>query len=213
MLAFTKATSAEEVPVVLDFDHLVTNENMRNILGYDIPISDLPLLKVRRGKSQKLKEDPMPATRKGKEKALEGPKKSKEHEKAPSTVKKLLADAQRIGVEQAKAKKAAEKKSVEKKAAEKSAGKSKASQERPQLGKEPEGEPVKKKPRIEAARLYLKSIGSAVKGIPICAEPLPTITFERLVQNAEEEATPHHPLPSEVPVLRDEDVLSAQPAG
>jgi hypothetical protein len=27
-LAFAKATSAEEAPVVLDFDHLVTNENM-----------------------------------------------------------------------------------------------------------------------------------------------------------------------------------------
>jgi hypothetical protein len=71
------------------------------------------------------------------------------------------------------------------------------------LGKEPEGELVKKKPRIEAARSYLKSIGSAVKGI----------TSERLVRNAEEEATPHHPLPSEVLELRDEDVLSMQPAG
>jgi hypothetical protein len=213
MLAFEKATSAEEAPVVLDFDHLVTNENMRNILDYDIPISDPPLLKVRKGKSQKPKEDPMPATRKGKEKVPEGPKKSEEHEKAPSTVKKLLADAQRIGAEQAKAKKAAEKKAAKLKAAEMLAGKSKASQERPQLGKEPKGEPVKKKPRIEAARSYLKSIGSAVKGIPIGAEPLPTITSECLVQNAEAEATPHHPLPSEVPVLRDEDVLSVRPTG
>jgi hypothetical protein len=81
------------------------------------------------------------------------------------------------------------------------------------LGKEPEGEPVKKKPRIEVARSYLKSIGSEVKGISIRAEPSPTITSERLVQNAEEEATPHHPLPSEVPELRDEDVLSTQPVG
>jgi hypothetical protein len=79
MLAFVKATPAEEVPVVLDFDHLVTNENMRNILGYDIPISDLPFLKVRKGKFQKSKEDPVPATWKGKEKVPEGPKKSKEH--------------------------------------------------------------------------------------------------------------------------------------
>jgi hypothetical protein len=81
------------------------------------------------------------------------------------------------------------------------------------LGKELEGEPVKKKPRIEVARSYLKSIGSAVKGIPIRAEPLSMITSERLVQNAEEEAAPHHPSPGEVPVLRDKDVLSAQPAG
>jgi hypothetical protein len=51
MLAFAKATLVEEASVVLDFDHLVTNENMRNILGYDIPISDLPFLKVRKGKS------------------------------------------------------------------------------------------------------------------------------------------------------------------
>jgi hypothetical protein len=67
MLAFAKATPAEKASVVLDFNHLVTNENMRNILGYDIPISDLPFLKVRKGKSQKPKEDPVPATRKGKE--------------------------------------------------------------------------------------------------------------------------------------------------
>jgi hypothetical protein len=46
MLAFAKATPAEEASVVLDFDHLVTNENMRNILGYDMPV-----LKVRKGKS------------------------------------------------------------------------------------------------------------------------------------------------------------------
>jgi hypothetical protein len=219
MLAFEKATPAEKAPVVLDFDHLVTNENMRNILGYDIPISDLPFLKVRKGKSQKPKEDPVLATRKGKEKVPEGPKKSKEHEKAPKIVKKLLVDAQRIGAEQeAKAKKAAEKKAAKKKtaelkAAEKSVGKSKVSQERPQLGKEPKGEPVKKKPRTEAARSYLKSIGSAVKGIPIHAEPLSMITFEHLLQNAKEEAATHHPSPGEVPVLCDEDVLSAQPTG
>jgi hypothetical protein len=219
MLAFTKATPAEEASVVLDFDHLVTNENMRNILGYDIPISDLPFLKVRKGKSQKPKEDPVPATWKSKEKVPEGPKKSKEHEKAPKTVKKLLADAQWIGAQQeAKAKKAAEKKVVEKKTAElkatkKSAGKSKASQERPQLGKEPEGELVKKKLRIEAARSYLKSIGSEVKGFPIRAEPLSMITSEHSLRNAKEEVAPHHPSPGGVPVLRGEDVLSAQPAG
>jgi hypothetical protein len=90
MLAFAKATPAEEASVVLDFDHLVTNENMRNILGYYIPISDLPFLKVRKGKSQKPKEDPMPATRKGKEKVPEGPKKSKEHEEAPKLSKNFL---------------------------------------------------------------------------------------------------------------------------
>jgi hypothetical protein len=132
MLAFAKATPAEEASVVLDFNHLVTNENMRNILGYDISIFDLPFLKVRKGKSQKPKKDPVLATRKGKEKVPEGPKKSKEHEKAPKTVKKLLADTQRIDTEQeAKAKKAVEKKTAELKAAKKSAGKSKASQERP----------------------------------------------------------------------------------
>jgi hypothetical protein len=38
------------------------------------------------------------------------------------------------------------------------------------------------------------------------------ITSERLVQNAEEEAVPHHPSLGKVPVLRDEDVLNAQPA-
>jgi hypothetical protein len=81
------------------------------------------------------------------------------------------------------------------------------------LGKEPEGELVKKKPRFEAARSYLKSIGLAVKGISIRAKPSPTITSERLVQNAKEDTTPHHPLPREVPVLRDEDVLSTQPVG
>jgi hypothetical protein len=97
MLAFTKAMPAEEASVVLDFDQFVTNENIRNILGCDIPIFDLPFLKVRKGISQKPKEYPLPATRKGKEKVPEGPKKSKEHEKAPKTVKKLLVDAQRIG--------------------------------------------------------------------------------------------------------------------
>jgi hypothetical protein len=119
MLAFAKATPAEEASIVLDFDHLVTNENMRNILGYDIPISNLSFLKVRKGKSQKPKEDPVPATQKGKEKVPEGPKKSKEHKKAPKTVKKLLADAQQIGA-------------MQKAKAEKSAVKLKASQERPQ---------------------------------------------------------------------------------
>jgi hypothetical protein len=81
------------------------------------------------------------------------------------------------------------------------------------LGKEPEGEPVKKKPRIEAARSYLKSIGSAVKGIPIRTEPLSMNTSEHSVQNVEGAAAPYHPSPGGVLVLRDEDVLSAQPAG
>jgi hypothetical protein len=107
----------------------------------------------------------------------------------------------------------AEKKAAKKKAVEKSAGKSKASQERPQLGTEPEGEPVKKKSSIEAAQSYLKSIGSAVKGILIRAEPLSMITSEHSLQNAEEETAPHHPSLGGVLVLRDEDVLSAQPAG
>jgi hypothetical protein len=49
ILAFVKPTSAEDAKVVLDFNHLVTNENMRNILGYEIPIFDLPFLKERKG--------------------------------------------------------------------------------------------------------------------------------------------------------------------
>jgi hypothetical protein len=93
MLTFTKATPIEEASVVLDFDHLVTNKNMRNILGNNIPVSDLPLLKVRKSKTQKPKENPKLATLKGKEKVLEGPKKHKERKEAPKTVKKLLADA------------------------------------------------------------------------------------------------------------------------
>jgi hypothetical protein len=106
ILAFVKATSAEDAKVVLDFNHLVTNKNMRNILGYEIPISNLPFLKERKGKAQKSREDPTPTTLKGKEKVSDGPKKSKEPKKVPKTVKKLLADAQRIGPEQeAKAKK------------------------------------------------------------------------------------------------------------
>jgi hypothetical protein len=47
MIAFSKAESNEDK---LDFDYLVTNENMWNILGYNIPISDLPYLKVRKSK-------------------------------------------------------------------------------------------------------------------------------------------------------------------
>jgi hypothetical protein len=39
------------------------------------------------------------------------------------------------------------------------------------------------------------------------------ITSEHSLQDAEEEATPHHPSPGRVPVLRDEDVLSTQLAG
>jgi hypothetical protein len=81
------------------------------------------------------------------------------------------------------------------------------------LGKEPAGEPVKKKPRIEAARSYLKSIGSAVKGILIRSEPLLMITFEYSLRSAEEEVAPHHPSSGGVPVLRNEDVLSTQLAG
>jgi hypothetical protein len=140
---------------------------------------------VRKGKSQKPKEDPVPATQKGKEKVPKGPKKSKEHEKAPKIVKKLLADTQRIGAEQeAKAKKAAEKKVAEKKtvelkAAEKSTGKSKASQERPQLGKEPEGEPVKKKPRIEVARSTSNQLVRRLRAFPsLVDDHLRTLTSE-----------------------------------
>lgn len=57
--------------MVLDFDHLVTNENMWSILGYNILVSDLHFLKVRRIKSQKPKENPEHATWKGKENVLE----------------------------------------------------------------------------------------------------------------------------------------------
>jgi hypothetical protein len=102
-----KATSAEDAKVVLDFDHLVTNKNMRNILGYEILIFDLPFLKERKGKAQKPREAPTPTTLKDKEKVSDGPKKLKEPKEVPKTVKKLLADAQRIGAEsEAKAKKA-----------------------------------------------------------------------------------------------------------
>jgi hypothetical protein len=119
MLAFAKATPIEEASVVLDFDHLVTNKNMRNILGNNIPVSDLPFLKVRKSKSQKLKENPEPATLKGKEKVLEGPKKHKDPKEAPKTVKKLFADAQQIRAKQeAKAKKAAKMKAAKVMAAE-----------------------------------------------------------------------------------------------
>jgi hypothetical protein len=47
MIAFSKDESNEDK---LDFDYLVTDENMRNILDYNIPISDLPYLKVRKSK-------------------------------------------------------------------------------------------------------------------------------------------------------------------
>lgn len=50
MIAFSKVEANEDK---LDFDHRVTNENMRNILGYNIPIFDLPYLKVRKTKTQK----------------------------------------------------------------------------------------------------------------------------------------------------------------
>jgi hypothetical protein len=108
---------------------------------------------------------------------------------------------------------AEEKKTAELKATEKPAGKSKAFQERPQLGKEPEGELVRKKPRIEAARTYLKSIGSAVKGIPIRAKPLAMTAFECLPQSTEKEAVPQHPARGEEPVLCDEDILSMELVG
>jgi hypothetical protein len=39
------------------------------------------------------------------------------------------------------------------------------------------------------------------------------ITSEHSLQNAKEETAHHHPLPGGVPVLSDEDVLSAQPKG
>jgi hypothetical protein len=189
------------------------NENMQNILGYKIPISDLPFLKERKGNTQKPKEDSAPTTLKGKEKVSEGPKKSKEPKEVPKTVKKLLADAQWIRAEQeAKAKKVAEKKkTAELKAAEKPAKKSKAFQERPQSGRESERESVRKKPRIEVARSYLKSIGSAVKGIPIRAEPLAVTASECLPQSTEKKAVLQHPPLGEVPVLRDEDMPSTEP--
>jgi hypothetical protein len=167
MLAFMKATPIEEASVMLDFDHLVTNENIRNILGYDILVFDLPFLKVRKSKPQKPKENPEPATWKGKEKVLEGLKKPKERKEAPKTVEKLLA----------------------------------------------EREPLKKKQRIEAARSYLKSIGSVVRGIPIRAEPLSTIISEDSFQNAEKRATPQHLVSIGVPVLRDKDVPGTRAAG
>jgi hypothetical protein len=50
MITFSKVKANEDK---LDFDWLVTNKNMRNILRYNIPISDVPYLKVRKGKSQK----------------------------------------------------------------------------------------------------------------------------------------------------------------
>jgi len=214
ILAFVKATSAEDAKVVLDFDHLVTNENMRNILGYEILISDLPFLKERKGKAQKPREDPTPTTLKDKEKVSDRPKKLKEPKEVPKTVKKLLADAQRIGAElEAKAKKATEKKkAAELKTVEKPAEKSKAFQERPQSDKEVEGEPVRKRPRIEAARSYLKSIGSAVKGIPIRAEPLAMIASECLPQSTEKEGVPQYPSLGEV-LVHNEDVLSTEPVG
>jgi hypothetical protein len=65
MIAFYKV---EENQDKLDFDWLVTNENKRNVLRYNIPILDVPYLKVRKNKSQKPKEGSEAATRKGKEK-------------------------------------------------------------------------------------------------------------------------------------------------
>jgi len=131
----------------------------------------------------------------------------------PKTVKKLLADAQRIGAEQeAKAKKAAEKKkATELKTVEKPAEKSKAFQERPHSDKETEGEPVRKRPRIEAARSYLRSFGSAVKGISIRAEPLAMTASECLPQSTEKEGVPQYPSLGKVSVLRDEDIPNSDP--
>jgi len=97
------------------------------------------------------------------------------------------------------------------KAAEKSTEKSKAFQERPQSDKEAEGEPVRKRPRIAAARSYLKSIGSTVKGIPIRAEPLAMTASECLPQSTEKEVVPQYPSLGEVPVLRDEYIPSSEP--
>ncbi len=65
MIAFYKV---EENQDKLDFDWLVTNENKRNVLRYNIPILDVPYLKVRKNKYQKPKEGSEAATRKGKEK-------------------------------------------------------------------------------------------------------------------------------------------------
>jgi len=48
MIAFSKVKANEDK---LDFNWLVTNENVRSILGYKIPISEVPYLKVRKGKS------------------------------------------------------------------------------------------------------------------------------------------------------------------
>jgi hypothetical protein len=127
MITFSKDESNKDK---LDFDYLVTNENMRNILGYNIPISDLPYLKVRKSMPQKPKENSEAVSRKGKEKVLEGPKKHKEPKEAPNTVKKLLADAQRIGAEQEKkAREVAEKKAAKLKAIEREAARLKAAEE------------------------------------------------------------------------------------
>lgn len=220
ILAFVKATSAEDAKVVLDFNHLVTNENMRNMLGYEIPIFDLPFLKERKGKTQKPRKDPAPTILKGKEKVFDGSKNSKEPKEVPKTVKKLIADAQRIGAEQeAKAKKAAEKmktaekkkKAAESKVVKKPAEKSKAFQERPQLDEEAEREPVRKRPRIEAARSYLKSIGSAVKGISIRVEPSAIVASDGIHRSTEKEGAPQCRSLGEVLELRDEAIPNSDP--
>jgi hypothetical protein len=91
MITFSKVKTNEDR---LDFDKLVTNENMQNVLDYNIPMSNVPFLKVRKNKSQKLKEGSEVATRKSKEKVQEGPKRSKEPKEAPKTKKKLLAYVQ-----------------------------------------------------------------------------------------------------------------------
>ncbi len=154
-------------------------------------------------------------------------------------MKKLLADAQRIGAEQeARAKKAAEKKTAERlaekskaveekvvspkaavepvgklEAAKRKAARLKAADKRPQPPNVSESEPVKKKQKFEAARSYIKSLGSAIPGIPIRAEPLSTIISEDFPRNAEK-TTMSPPSTSEgIPILHNKDVTDAQAAG
>jgi hypothetical protein len=89
---FKKEVNAKK----LDFDRIMTNENMQKILDYDIPAPDVPFLKERKGKTQRQKDSSEVATQKGKEKVQEGPKKPKEPNEGSKTMKKLLADAMRI---------------------------------------------------------------------------------------------------------------------
>jgi hypothetical protein len=52
----------------LNFDCIVTNENIKIIIGYNNPASDVPFVKVRKSKTQKSKDGSEVATPKGKEK-------------------------------------------------------------------------------------------------------------------------------------------------